>query len=72
MRRRADPLRGARSLDSVEPVAQSLYLASLDTNSGKSAVAFGVMDLLTKRAGSVAVFRPIVRDEHAHPRPPPP
>ncbi|WP_307789179.1 phosphate acetyltransferase [Glycomyces salinus] len=45
-------------------MAQSLYLASLDTNSGKSAVAFGVMDLLTKRAGSVAVFRPIVRDEN--------
>jgi len=50
-------------------VAQSLYLASLDANSGKSGVAFGVMDLLTKRAGSVAVFRPIVRDEHAHPEP---
>ncbi|WP_035696385.1 phosphate acetyltransferase [Glycomyces tenuis] len=48
-------------------MAQSLYLASLDTNSGKSGVAFGVMDLLTKRAGSVAVFRPIVRDEHARP-----
>ncbi|WP_100444135.1 phosphate acetyltransferase [Glycomyces xiaoerkulensis] len=45
-------------------MAQSLYLASLDPSSGKSAVAFGVMDLLTKRAGSVAVFRPIVRDDH--------
>ncbi|GAB3238572.1 phosphate acetyltransferase [Glycomyces halotolerans] len=45
-------------------MAQSLYLASLDPNSGKSAVAFGVMDLLAKRAGSVAVFRPIVRDDH--------
>ncbi|MCH7230252.1 phosphate acetyltransferase [Glycomyces sp. L485] len=47
-------------------MAQSLYLASLDTKSGKSGVAFGVMDLLTKRAGSVAVFRPIVRDEHTN------
>ncbi|THV41718.1 phosphate acetyltransferase [Glycomyces buryatensis] len=45
-------------------MAKSLYLASLDTNSGKSSVAFGVMDLLTKRSGSVAVFRPVVRDEH--------
>ncbi|HEU5129030.1 MAG TPA: phosphate acetyltransferase [Glycomyces sp.] len=53
-------------------MAQSLYLASLDTNSGKSGVAFGVMDLLTRRAGSVAVFRPIVRDEHARPAPPAP
>jgi phosphate acetyltransferase len=47
-------------------VAQRLYLASLDMNSGKSAVALGVMDLLTKRAGSVAVFRPVVRDDHTH------
>ncbi|WP_030159328.1 phosphate acetyltransferase [Glycomyces sp. NRRL B-16210] len=46
-------------------MAQSLYLASLDPGSGKSAVAVGVMDLLTRRAVSVAVFRPIVRDEHA-------
>lgn len=52
-------------------MAQSLYLASLDANSGKSGVAFGVMNLLTRRAGSVAVFRPIVRDEHARPPAPP-
>ena len=67
--RRADTLRGSHGMDSVGAVAQSLYLASLDPGSGKSAVAVGVMDLLTRRAGSVAVFRPIVRDEHAHPSP---
>ncbi|QSB04067.1 phosphate acetyltransferase [Natronoglycomyces albus] len=45
-------------------MAQSLYLASLDASSGKSAIALGVMEQLTKQTGSVAVFRPIVRDEH--------
>ncbi|MFC4337970.1 phosphate acetyltransferase [Salininema proteolyticum] len=43
----------------------SIYLASLDAGSGKSAIALGIMDLLTRRTGSVAVFRPVVADDHA-------
>lgn len=42
----------------------SLYLASLDAFSGKSAIALGVMEQLTKQIGSVAIYRPVVRDEH--------
>jgi phosphate acetyltransferase len=39
----------------------SLYIASAEPESGKSAVALGILEQLTRRVGSVAVFRPIVR-----------
>lgn len=42
-------------------MAKSLYLAALDAASGKSTVAVGLTELLTRTAGSVGVFRPVVR-----------
>jgi phosphate acetyltransferase len=42
-------------------VATSIYVAGTEAQSGKSAVAVGLLDQLSRRAGRVAVFRPIVR-----------
>jgi phosphate acetyltransferase len=39
----------------------SIYLAAAEAGTGKSAVALGLMHLLTASAGRVGVFRPIVR-----------
>ncbi|GLZ75542.1 phosphate acetyltransferase [Actinorhabdospora filicis] len=49
-------------------MAKSLYLAALDAASGKSTVALGLTELLTRTAGSVGVFRPVIRgDERPDP-----
>ena len=42
-------------------MARSVYVASAEGETGKGAVALGVLDLLTRRVGHVGVFRPIVR-----------
>ncbi|WP_404382753.1 phosphate acetyltransferase [Knoellia locipacati] len=39
----------------------SIYIAGTEAQSGKSAVAVGLLDQLGRRAGRVGVFRPIVR-----------
>ena len=39
----------------------SIYLAGTEARSGKSAVAVGILNQLSRRAGRVGVFRPIVR-----------
>ena len=39
----------------------SIYIAGTEAQSGKSAVAVGLLEQLGRRAGRVAVFRPIVR-----------
>ncbi len=43
-------------------MTSSLYISAADARSGKSAVALGLLHQLTRRAGRVGVFRPIVRD----------
>ncbi|GGL89708.1 phosphate acetyltransferase [Nakamurella endophytica] len=40
-------------------MARSVYIASPEGDSGKSTVALGVVDLLTRRVGRVGVFRPL-------------
>ena len=45
---------------SLSPMSRSLYIASPEALSGKSAVALGLVDLLSRRVGRVGVFRPIV------------
>lgn len=42
-------------------MATSIYVAGTEAQSGKSAVAVGLLDQLSRRAGRVGVFRPIVR-----------
>ena len=40
-------------------VSRSVYVASPDGLTGKSAVALGLVDALTREVGSVGVFRPL-------------
>ena len=47
------------------PVAKSVFIAALDAGSGKTLVALGVAELLSRQAGTVGVFRPVVRDGDA-------
>ena len=41
--------------------ARSIYLASPEGETGKSTIALGVLDLLTRRVQRVGVFRPVTR-----------
>src|SRR4029453_3081171 len=45
----------------LEPVAHRIYICSAEGNTGKSTVALGALDTLTRRAARVGVFRPISR-----------
>src|SRR4051812_25496454 len=44
-------------------VASSLYVAAVEGFTGKSTVALGVLEELSKRVERVAVFRPVVREQ---------
>src|SRR5918994_1268680 len=44
-------------------MARSVYVAGVEGFTGKSAVALGVLEQLSRRAARVAVFRPVVRAE---------
>ncbi len=48
-------------------MATSIYLAGTDAGSGKSAVAVGLLDQVSRRAGRVGVFRPVVRGKGPDP-----
>jgi len=45
----------------VTSTARSIYLASPEGETGKSTIALGVLDLLTRRVQRVGVFRPVTR-----------
>jgi phosphate acetyltransferase len=45
--------------DNVRVVGRSVYVASPEGLTGKSAVALGLLDALTREVGSVGVFRPL-------------
>lgn len=45
----------------VERVAHSIYICSAEGNTGKSTVALGVLETLTRRVSRVGVFRPVAR-----------
>jgi phosphate acetyltransferase len=45
--------------DNVVSVSRSVYIASSEGFTGKSAVALGLLDALTREVGSVGVFRPL-------------
>jgi phosphate acetyltransferase len=46
-------------------VARSLYIASPESQSGKSVVALGVLHEMTRRMDRVGVFRPVVRSDQS-------
>ncbi|WP_372682996.1 phosphate acetyltransferase [Desulfosarcina sp.] len=41
-------------------MANSLYIASIEPQSGKSVVALGLMEMLSRRVGRIGYFRPII------------
>ncbi|ERT03945.1 phosphate acetyltransferase [Lyngbya aestuarii BL J] len=41
-------------------MVSNLYIAAVDSDSGKSLVLLGIMELLSKRIGRLGVFRPII------------
>jgi phosphate acetyltransferase len=43
-------------------MAESLYIAACEADSGKSLVVLGVMELLSRRVERLGFFRPIIRD----------
>jgi phosphate acetyltransferase len=43
-----------------DTMANSLYIASIEPQSGKSVVALGIMEMLSRRVGSIGYFRPII------------
>jgi len=47
-------------------ISRNLYIAAIEPDSGKSLVVLGLMDLLSKRIGKVAFFRPVVHAGSAH------
>ncbi len=49
-------------------MVSNLYIAAVDSDSGKSLVLLGIMELLSKRIGRLGVFRPII---HRRNRPDP-
>ena len=46
-------------------MARSVYVAAVEGFTGKSTVALGVLEELSKRVERIAVFRPVVREEVA-------
>ncbi len=44
-------------------MSKNLYITAIEPNSGKSAIALGVMELLVRNLNNVAFFRPIVNIE---------
>ncbi len=46
-------------------MGSSIYVASAESYTGKSAVALGLVEALSRRVGKVGVFRPVVRADTA-------
>src|SRR6478609_6342714 len=49
----------------LRTMSRSVYIASAEGETGKSTVALGLLDLLTRRVGRVGVFRPVSRGGQA-------
>jgi len=47
-------------------VARTIYIASPEGDTGKSTVALGLVDLLTRAVARVGVFRPVARSTDVH------
>ncbi len=48
------------------PAARALYLAAVQPRSGKSLVALGLMEVLSRRIGRLGYFRPVVTGDDDH------
>jgi len=45
-------------------MADSLYIASIEPQSGKAVIALGIMEMLSRRVGRVGYFRPVIPSVH--------
>jgi phosphate acetyltransferase len=43
-------------------MSNRLYIASIEARSGKSLVALGIMELLSRRLNKIGFFRPVIPD----------
>ena len=43
-------------------MSQNLYIATMEPRAGKSVVALGIMELLSRRLNKIGFFRPIIPD----------
>ena len=43
-------------------MSNKLYIASMEARSGKSVVALGVMEMLSRRLNNIGFFRPVIPD----------
>ena len=43
-------------------MSNKLYIASMEARSGKSVVALGIMELLSRRLNKIGFFRPVIPD----------
>ena len=43
-------------------MSKNLYIATLEPRAGKSVVALGIMELLSRRLNKIGFFRPIIPD----------
>ena len=48
-------------------MSRNVYIAATEANSGKSAIALGVMEMMIKKVGLVGFFRPIIATERTAP-----
>lgn len=48
-------------------MSRTVYIAATEANSGKSAIALGVMEMMIKKVGLVGFFRPIIATERTAP-----
>ena len=45
-------------------MSRSVFVTSAEGETGKSTVAYGLLDLLSRKVGKLAVFRPVIADRH--------
>jgi phosphate acetyltransferase len=43
-------------------MSKNLYIATMEPRGGKSVIALGVMELLSRRLRNIGFFRPIIPD----------
>ncbi|MDD2241241.1 MAG: phosphate acetyltransferase [Kiritimatiellae bacterium] len=48
-------------------MSRTVYIAATEANSGKSAIALGVMEMMIKKVGLVGFFRPIIATDRTAP-----
>ncbi|ABP56123.1 phosphate acetyltransferase [Salinispora tropica] len=51
----------------MDLVARSVYLTSVSSGGGKSTVALGLAELLSRQVGRIGIFRPLVRGDQPDP-----